>query len=149
MPLRIDLGGSWAPFGRSLGRSGPSFGHLWTLFGCFFGHAKSYLFEALVQDELQEDFWMDFGSILEDSGRILEGFWKGLDPFWIDFRWFWEGLANFVQVRLCQDPRAVSRSPAERLNILFRNLELKSAVIRLRMYRRVRPSELKSILDPG
>ena len=28
----------------------------------------------------------------------------------------WEGLANFVQVRLCQDPRAVSRSPAERLN---------------------------------
>ena len=35
MPLKMDLGGSWAPFGRGLGRSGPSFGHFWMLFGNF------------------------------------------------------------------------------------------------------------------
>ena len=36
------------------------------------------------------------------SGRSLDGFWEILGRFWEDF--------------LCQDPRAVSRSPAERPN---------------------------------
>ena len=30
---KLDLGGSWAPFGRGLGRSGGSFAHSWALLG--------------------------------------------------------------------------------------------------------------------
>ena len=33
----MDLGRSWAPFGRGLGRSGASFGRSWALLGHFGG----------------------------------------------------------------------------------------------------------------
>ena len=105
MPLKMGLGGSWAPFGRGLGRSGPSFGHFWTLVGRFFCVLNSTFFKhgsAWAQDGLQEASGIDFGSILEGFGK--------------DFGRFWEGLGAFSQAFLCWDPRAVSRSPAERLN---------------------------------
>ena len=33
---KMDLGGSWAQFGRGLGRSGASFGRSWAIFANFF-----------------------------------------------------------------------------------------------------------------
>ena len=57
--------------------------------------------------------WGGFGT---DFGRIWEGFGKvlgGFEKFWEDLG---KVLEAFSQAFLCQDPRAVSRSPAERLN---------------------------------
>ena len=45
MPSKMDFGGSWAPFGKGLGRSGPSFGHFLKLFGCFFGVVNQAFFK--------------------------------------------------------------------------------------------------------
>ena len=42
---KIDFGVSWAPFGKGLGRSGPSFGHSWALCGRFFGAIDQIFFE--------------------------------------------------------------------------------------------------------
>ena len=72
-------------FGEVLGSILEGIGALlavfWPLLGAFwsfFGRSKSYLFKALVQDELQEAFWMDFGSLWEGFGTVLGRFW---DPF--------------------------------------------------------------------
>ena len=43
----------------------------------FFGHSKSYLFKALVQDDLQEVIWMDLGSLWEGFGTVLGRFGEG------------------------------------------------------------------------
>ena len=102
---KLDLGGSWAPFGRGLGRSWPSFGHFWAFFGRILGVPSHFFFKhgsTWALDELQEASGIDFWSILEGFGK--------------DFGRFWEGLGAFSQAFLCWDPRAVSRSPAERLN---------------------------------
>ena len=79
---KLALGGSWAPFGRGLGRSGASFGRSWVLLGAvgsFLGLSKSSFFQAWVQDELQEAFWIHLESILggfgEGLGRVLGGIW--------------------------------------------------------------------------
>ena len=57
--------------------------------------------------------WGGFGT---DFGRIWQGFGKvlgGVEKFWEDLG---KVLKAFSQAFLCQDPRAVSRSPAERPN---------------------------------
>ena len=62
--------------------SGRVWGVSWVLLGAlglFFRPSKTYFFKALVQDGLQEAFWIDFGAILEEFwevlGRILVNFW--------------------------------------------------------------------------
>ena len=90
----MDLGRSWAPFGKGLGRSGASFGRSWALLGPFQGRSKSSFCEALVQNGLQERlldrFWVDFakdlGGFREDLGR----FWGDLGQFWHGFWTNWE-----------------------------------------------------------
>ena len=67
----IDLGESWASFGRSFGGSWASFGRSWGLFGRSWGA----LAHSWGQDELQEAFWMDCGSHWEVFGMILGRFW--------------------------------------------------------------------------
>ena len=109
----------WEGLGLYLGKVSDGLGRLFGTFGGFFTVfwcSKLIFFQPWVQDGVQEAFWIDFGSILEGSGSVLGTFSKGLAGFWIDFEGFWEGLADFVQVLLCQGPRAVSRSPAERPN---------------------------------
>ena len=103
--LGLYLGTVWAVFWALLGAFSP-----------FFECSKLIFFQPWVQDGVQKAFWIDFGTILEGSGNILGTFSKGLAGFWIDFEGFWEGLADLAQVLLCQGPRAVSRSPAERPN---------------------------------
>ena len=67
---KLDLGGSWAPFGRGLGRSGPSFGHSWALLGRF----------GWVRGRAFIEHWSKIGS-KRPSGSILGGSWKGLGRF--------------------------------------------------------------------
>ena len=64
---------------------GPLWGVFWTLLGAcwpFFGRSKSYLFETLVQHELQEAFGVDLESLLDDFGMVLGRFWEGLGRVW-------------------------------------------------------------------
>ena len=42
-------------------------------FWLFWGSSKSYFLKALVQDQLQEVFWMDLGSLWEGFGPVLGG----------------------------------------------------------------------------
>ena len=110
------MGSIWGWFGTA-------WGLIWALLGApgpFFGRSKSSFFKALVQNGLQEAFWRDLGWVWggfgTDFGRIWEGFGKvlgGFEKFWEDLG---KVLKAFSQAFLCQDPRAVSRSPAERLN---------------------------------
>ena len=76
----MDLGGSWAPFGKGLGRFGPSFGHFWALLGSFWGVLNSTFFKhgsAWAQDGLQDASGIDFGTIWKGLGKIL-GRFEGL-----------------------------------------------------------------------
>ena len=82
-------------FGRVLGSIWPGFGAPWAGFGpllgalcLLFGRSKRYLFKALVQDKLQEAFWMDSGLLLEGFGKVLEGFREVLGGIWEDLGGF-------------------------------------------------------------
>ena len=75
---KVDSGGSWAPFGRGLGRSGPPLGHFWALFGRYLGVLNQAFFKHRSKMVSKRHFWMDFGSILRGSGKIFGRFWKGL-----------------------------------------------------------------------
>ena len=76
-------------FGRVLGSIWEGFGTIWgvswTLLGAswaFFRPSKSYLFEALVQDRLQEAFWIDFDGFWKGFGRIWGGFGEAFGRIW-------------------------------------------------------------------
>ena len=67
--------------GSILEGSGAIWGVSWALLGASWpswGRSKSSFFLTLVQDGLQEAFWIDFGSILEGFGRDLGGVWGDL-----------------------------------------------------------------------
>ena len=70
MASELDLGGPWAPFGRDLGRSGRSFGHLWALFSRFFGVLNQLFFTHRSKMGSKRPF----GAILERFWRVLGGF---------------------------------------------------------------------------
>ena len=75
----------WEGSGRVWGVSGAPLGAL----GLFFRRSKTYFFKALVQDGLQEAFWVDFGWILEGFGRVLEAFWTIFGRILVRF---WKGF---------------------------------------------------------
>ena len=83
----MDLGRSWAPFGRGLGRSGASFAHSWALLGRF----------GEVRDRAFIEHWSKIGS-KRPSGSILGGSWRGsglgedLGGSWDDFSQFCDGF---------------------------------------------------------
>ena len=65
--------------------SGRVWGVSWALLGAlglFFRRSKTYFVKALVQDGLQEAFWIDFGAILGGFGEVLG---RILTNFWMDF----------------------------------------------------------------
>ena len=91
----MDFGGSWAPFGRGLGRSGPSFGHFWALFGRSFGVLNPPFFKHRSKmgskrpfGSILDRFWKVLGGFGKDFGRVWAGFWKIFQLFsksWADF----------------------------------------------------------------
>ena len=97
----MDLGGSWAPFGRGLGQSGPSFGHLLALFGRFVGALNQPFFKHRSKMGSKRPFGSILEGFWEDSGRLWGGFGEGLGRIWEDVSR--EILINFVGS--C-DPRA-------------------------------------------
>ena len=70
MPSKLDLGGSWAPFGQGLGRSWPSSGRSWPLLGRFLD----------VQNRAFFKHWPKLGS-KRPSGSILGRFGEDLGGF--------------------------------------------------------------------
>ena len=70
----MDLEGSWAPFGRGLGRSGPSFGHFWVHFGRFLD-VPNHIF---LKHWSKMSSKRPFGWILGRFGKVLGRFWEGL-----------------------------------------------------------------------
>ena len=77
----MGLGGSWAPFGKGLGRSGVPFGHFWALWGHFFG----VLNQPFFKHKLKMGSKRPFGSILGRFGRVLDGFGEDFGRVWIHF----------------------------------------------------------------
>ena len=82
MPLKMDLGGSWAPFGKGLGRSGPSFGHFWTLFGNFLEVLNPPFFKHRTRmgsrrpfGSILGRFWKVLGRLGKDFGKVWAQFW--------------------------------------------------------------------------
>ena len=71
---KVDLGGSWAPFGKGLGRSGASFGRSWALFGSFFGLLNTSSIMILPKMGSKGASGSILGGICKDFGRIWEGF---------------------------------------------------------------------------
>ena len=47
-----------------------------------FGRSKASFFKALIQDRLQEAFWIDFGMILAGLSQGLGGFDEGFGSIW-------------------------------------------------------------------
>ena len=76
------MGGVWATLGRLL----DTFGRMLAVFG----RSKSYLFETLVQHELQEAFGVDLESLSNDFGMVWGRFWggfgKSLGSSWQDLK---------------------------------------------------------------
>ncbi len=86
----MDLGGSWASFGRGLGRSGPSFGHFWALWGRFFGVLNRLFFKHRSKMGSKRPF----GSILGRFSRALGRFWEDFRRVWKVFGWILEGYGK-------------------------------------------------------
>ena len=72
--LGLHLGRVWDGLGTLLG----ALGRLWLIFWGW----KSSFCKALVQDGLQEAFWIDFGAILGGFREVLGRIWTN---FWRDF----------------------------------------------------------------
>ena len=68
---KSDSGGSWAPFGKGLERSGPSWGHYWAHFGCLLD----------VPERILLNHWSNMGS-KRPFESILDQFWEGLRRIW-------------------------------------------------------------------
>ena len=69
--LGLYLGEVWDALDRLLATFAGAF---WSFGAC----SKSYLLKTMVQDGLQEAFWMAFGSILGGFGEDLDASWENL-----------------------------------------------------------------------
>ena len=90
----MDSGGSWAPFGRGLGRSGPPLGHFWALFGRYLGVLNQPFFKHRSKMESKRPFGSILEGFWEDSGRLWGGFGEGLGRIWEDFFSFSANLGH-------------------------------------------------------
>ena len=74
----MDLGRSWAPLEKGLGRSGPSFGRSWTLLGRFLDVENRTFFQQGSKMGSKRAFGSILGRFWMGLGRVLEGFWEDL-----------------------------------------------------------------------
>ena len=118
---KSDLGGSWAPFGKGLGRSGASWGHFWAHFDCLLD----------VPNHIFLKQWSKMGS-KRPFGWLLDRFWEGLGRIWMRLGRIWAfkikafaSHGHFLNtlgapccLTLCyRNPRAASLRLAERHNL--------------------------------
>ena len=80
---KVDLGGSWAPFGQGLGKVLGGVWRLWGALGSFFGVVFSCLHLGWSSKGVLEASGLDFRSILMGLGRILGGFGMGFGSPWL------------------------------------------------------------------
>ena len=78
MPAKVHLRGSWALFGRGLGRSGPPYGHFWTIVGRCLG----LLNRSFCKHWSEMASRRAFGSIVRRFGEGLGRVWMGLGRIW-------------------------------------------------------------------
>ena len=107
-------------FGSVLGSIWEGFGALWGLFwallaafGPFFWRSKPNFYKALVQDGLQEAFWMDSGSIWGGFGEDLGRSWEDLGSQNWNFCVTGSSLEHFVcplvpHILLQESPRCLA-----------------------------------------
>ena len=113
---KSDLGRSWAPFGKGLGRSGPSCDHFWAHFDCLL--------------DVPSHIFLNIGPRWAPRG-LLDRFWKGLGRIWMRLGRIWAfkikafashgHFLNTLGVPCCltlcyRNPRAASLRLAERHN---------------------------------
>ena len=92
MLKKLDLGPSWAPFGRVWGRFWEGFEALGASWAVFWPHFFMLVF-GVVSTSTPGGFlagsWIDFGGGWRDFERVLGGIWEGfgriLGYFWL----FW------------------------------------------------------------
>ena len=89
--LKMDLGRSWAPFGRGLGRSWASSGRFLPSFGRFLAVQNRNFFKHWPKMGSNTPS----GSILARFGRDLTGFWEGFREVWGGS---WEDFGPFEEV---------------------------------------------------
>ena len=117
---KSDLGGSWAPSGKGLGRSGASWGHFWAHSDCFLDVPNHIFFKQ----------WSKMGS-KRPFGWLLDRFWEGLGRIWMRLGRIWAfkikafashgHFLNTLGVPCCltlcyRNPRVASLRLAERHN---------------------------------
>ena len=85
------LGSIWEGSGRDRDVSWALLGASWP----YFWHSRANFFKALVQDRLQEAFWIDFGSILGGFGEGLGGSGEGFGRIWKLLATIWKDLKEF------------------------------------------------------
>ena len=115
---KSDLGGSWVPFGKGLGRSGASWDHFWAHFDCSLD----------VPNHIFLKQWSKMGS-KRPFGWLLDRFWEGLGRIWMRLGRIWAfkikafashgHFLNTLGVPCCltlcyRNPRAASLRLAER-----------------------------------
>ena len=137
IPSKRDLGGSWAPFGKGLGRSGPTFGNFCDVFWSFWALLNKAFFKHGSKIRSRRAFGLILGGfsvvLARFSGKVLGGFWDGLERIWEGLGKIWAlkieafashgRLLSTVCVPCCltlcySNPRAASLRPAERHNLL-------------------------------
>ena len=73
----MDLGGSWAAFGKGLGRFGASWGHFWAHFDCLLG-VPNHIF---LKQWSKMGSKRPFGWLVDRFGRVWGGFGCVLGEF--------------------------------------------------------------------
>ena len=74
MVEKSSFGGSWAPFGKGLGRSGTSFGRSWATFARLFDVLNDVFFKHGSKMDSKTPFGSILGGSWKDLGRIWGGF---------------------------------------------------------------------------
>ena len=106
----MDLGGSWAQFGKGLGRSGASFGRSWATFVHFFDALNDVFFKhgsKTTPRHFLDQLW-------KGRGRIWEGFGEGLGSFWetkiLDFHTFFDVFSKSFSKHAREEQKIDPRS---------------------------------------
>ena len=81
LPENFDLGGSWASFGKGLGRSWASSGRSWPPLGRFLAIQNHAFFKHWPKMGSKRPSGSILGRFWEDLGRIWEGFGRNLGGF--------------------------------------------------------------------